>query len=80
MNALAWNCQDLGSPGKIRFLQELIHSKKFNFIFLSETISSYVKMKKLYNKLSFEGFVAVEPQGKSGGIALFWRNVEGVNL
>lgn len=37
-------------------------------------------MEKLCNKLGFEGFIAVEPQGKSGGIALFWKNVDAVNL
>ncbi|XP_074325825.1 uncharacterized protein LOC141663875 [Apium graveolens] len=31
-------------------------------------------MEKMCNKLGFEGLVAVEPQGKSGGIALFWKD------
>lgn len=37
-------------------------------------------MKNLCNKLGFDNFIAVEPQGKSGGIALFWKNVNKVNL
>ncbi|XP_074346984.1 uncharacterized protein LOC141685798 [Apium graveolens] len=80
MNALAWNCQRLGSPGKIQFLQEVTRSEKPSFVFLCETISRYEKMEKICSKLGFEGFVAVEPQLKSGGIALFWKNAEAVNL
>ncbi|KAK1383974.1 hypothetical protein POM88_021709 [Heracleum sosnowskyi] len=80
MNALAWNCQGLGSPGKIQFLQEVTRSEKPSFVFLCEIISSYGKMEKLCHKLGFEGFIVVEPQGKSGGIALFWKNADVVNL
>ncbi|KAK1379690.1 hypothetical protein POM88_026434 [Heracleum sosnowskyi] len=80
MNALAWNCQGLGSPGKIQFLQSVTRSEKPNFVFLSETISSYEKMEKLCHKLGYEGFLAVEPQGRSGGIAMFWKGVDNVNL
>ncbi|KAK1360251.1 hypothetical protein POM88_044725 [Heracleum sosnowskyi] len=80
MNALAWNCQGLGSPGKIQFLQDVTRIEKPNFIFLSETISSYVKMEKLCHNLGYEGLIVVEPQGKSGGIAMLWKNAENVNL
>lgn len=80
MNALAWNCQGLGSPVKIQFLKDVTRTEKPTFIFLSETISSYSKMEELCNKLGFEGFIAVEPQGKSGGIALLWRFEGTVNL
>ncbi|XP_074374206.1 uncharacterized protein LOC141714592 [Apium graveolens] len=80
MNVLAWTCQGLGSPGKIQFLQEVAHNEKPSFVFLCETISHYEKMEKLCSKLGFEGFIVVEPQGKSGGIALLWKNVDAVNL
>lgn len=73
MNALAWNCQGMGSPVKIQFLQDLTRTERPSFIFLSETISSYPNMERLCNKLQFDGFVAVEPQGRSGGVALFWK-------
>lgn len=80
MNALAWNCQGLDSPGKIQFLKDLTRSERPDFIFLSETISIYAKMGKLCSDLGFEGFIAVEPQGKSGGIAMFWSNASNINL
>lgn len=80
MNALAWNCQGMGSPGKIRFLKEVTHMERPSFIFFSETISSYAKMEELCGKLGFEGFIVVEPQGRSGGIAMFWKNADSVKL
>ncbi|XP_074356469.1 uncharacterized protein LOC141696188 [Apium graveolens] len=80
MNALSWNCQGLGSPGKVRFQQDVTPTEKPFFVFLCETISSYSKMESLRNKLRFENFIAVEPQGKSGGIALFRKNADAVSL
>ncbi|XP_074327886.1 uncharacterized protein LOC141665802 [Apium graveolens] len=80
MNALAWNCQGLGAPRKIQFLKDVTRSEKPVFVFLSETISSYSKMEELSSSLGFEGFMAVEPQGRSGGIALFWKNTDSVVL
>ncbi|KAL8111890.1 hypothetical protein AgCh_019553 [Apium graveolens] len=69
-----------GSPGKVQFLKDVTRSEKLMFVFLSETISSYAKMERLCSKLGFEGFIAVEPQGKSGGIAMFWKNADDVDL
>ncbi|XP_074323477.1 uncharacterized protein LOC141660391 [Apium graveolens] len=80
MNALAWNCQGLGSPGKIQFLQIITRSEKLDFVFLCKTISSYEKMDKFCHKLGYEGLIAVEPRGKSGGITMFWKNAEKLNL
>lgn len=37
-------------------------------------------MEELCSKFNFEGFIAVEPQGKSGGIAMFWQDAEKVRL
>lgn len=70
----------MGFPGKIQFLKDVTRSEKPSFIFLSETISSYKKMEELCSKLNFEGFIVVEPQRKSGGIAMFWRDADKVKL
>ncbi|KAK1366627.1 hypothetical protein POM88_042188 [Heracleum sosnowskyi] len=80
MNVLAWNCQGLGSPGKIQFLQEVTRCEKPAFVFLCETVSSYENIEKLCGKLKFDGFIAVDPQRKSGGIALFWKIAGAVNI
>lgn len=70
----------MGSLGKIQFLKEVTRTERPLFVFLSETISSYSKMEEFCSKLDFEGFIVVEPQGKSGGVAMFWKSVEKVKL
>ncbi|XP_074342622.1 uncharacterized protein LOC141680237 [Apium graveolens] len=80
MNSLAWNYQGLGAPGKIQFLQDVTRYEQPKCIFLSETISSRKKMEELCAKLRFEGLITVEPQGRSGGIAMLWKDAIEVNL
>lgn len=58
----------------------MTRTEKPSFIYLSETISSYVKTENLCNTLGFDGFIVAEPQGKSGVVALFWKNTENVKL
>lgn len=70
----------MGSPGKVQFLKEVTGSESTSFLFLCETKSSYSKMENLCSKLGFEDFLAVEPQGRSGGIALFWKFAGSVTL
>lgn len=65
---------------KIRFLKDLTRIERLSFIFLSEIISSYVKMEELCRKLKYEGFLAIEPVGRSGGIATLWKNADYVKL
>ncbi|XP_074352661.1 uncharacterized protein LOC141691806 [Apium graveolens] len=69
-----------GKPGKVQFLKHLTPVEKPSFVFLSETISSYKKMEVLCKKLEFDSFLAVEPQGKNGGIAMFWKTGDKVDL
>ncbi|KAK1381144.1 hypothetical protein POM88_027888 [Heracleum sosnowskyi] len=51
----------MSSPGKVQFLQDVTRSERPTFVFLSETISSYLKMERLCSKLGYDGFIAVEP-------------------
>lgn len=37
-------------------------------------------MERLCSKLGYDGFIVVEPMGKSGGVALFWKNLGDVKL
>lgn len=70
----------LYTPGKIQFLKDVTRVKKPSFVFLCETISSYSKMEDFYIKLCYEGFIDVEPQGKSGGVTMFWKDADNVTL
>lgn len=80
MNVIAWNWQGMRSPGKIQFLKEVTRMEKVSFVFLCVTINNYKKMADLYSSLGFEGFIVVEPQGRTGGNSLFWKNFVSVSL
>lgn len=73
MSCISWNCHGLGNPCTVQFLKELILLKKPKFLFLCETICRKDKLDRLRISLGFEGAFVVDPQGKSGGLALFWR-------
>lgn len=76
MSSISWNCQGLGLPWKIQFLKDLINQVKPTFVFLCETISSRERMNWLRDKLGFEGMIVVDLEGRSGGLALLWRDAE----
>lgn len=62
MITISWNCQGLGLPWKVQFLQDIVRQEKPTCIFLCETISNKTKMEKIRHKLGFEGMVVVEPR------------------
>lgn len=37
-------------------------------------------MEWIRRKIGFEGLFVVEPEGRSGGLALFWRDMNQANL
>lgn len=77
MKILSWNCRGLGNPRAVRALGDLIKSFKPNMLFLIETLSEEVRIKKLCQKFGFENHWAVSCRGRSGGLALCWdRSVQ----
>lgn len=80
MSTVSWNCQGVGLPWKIQFLSDVIRQKKPNFVFLCETLCRKEKMDSVCSKLGYEGVFVVDAQGRSGGLALLWRDVDQVSL
>lgn len=80
MSVLAWNCRGLGKSRTIRFLKEITQNKKPSIIFLCETLAKKQKIEELCRILHFAEYVAVEVQGRSGGLALLWRNKGGCKV
>lgn len=74
MNILSWNCRGLGSSRTVRVLGDLIKVHKPDFLFLSETIFFTKKIKELRIKHGFAQCFSVDRVGRSGGLAIFWRN------
>lgn len=80
MTSISWNCQGLGLPWKIQFLSDFTRQLKPNFVFLCETLSRKDKMEWVRVKLGYDGVLSVEPQGRSGGLAILWKDVDHAKL
>lgn len=80
MSLLSWNCRGLGNPATVRVLVDLVHSKKPEIIFIIETLVGNSKLQPIKNKLGFEGLFVVDNVGRSGGLALFWKEGTEVNI
>jgi hypothetical protein len=57
-----------------------VKEKRPDFLFLIETISSKQCMEWLRVRLGFQGLFVVEPVERSGGLALFWRVAEELEI
>ncbi|XP_059429046.1 uncharacterized protein LOC132162844 [Corylus avellana] len=73
MNLISWNCRGLGNPRAVRDLCQMVKEKRPTLLFLMETKSIKHKLEGVRTKLGFEGLFAVDPIGRSGGVALFWK-------
>lgn len=80
MSSISWNCQGIGLPWKMQFLSDVIRQIKPKFVFLCETLCRKEKMEWVRVKLGYDGIITVDPQGRSGGLAMLWRDVEHVKL
>jgi exonuclease III len=76
MILISWNCRGLGNPRAVRDLCQMVKEKRPDFLFLMETRSNKQRMEGLRVRLGFEGLFVVNSVGKSGGLALFWKEVE----
>ncbi|KAK1381475.1 hypothetical protein POM88_028219 [Heracleum sosnowskyi] len=80
MSVLSWNCRGVGLPWNIQFLTHVIRQKKPTLIFLCETVIRRSKMEWLQRRLGYEGLFVVDPIGRSGGLALLWKEKEQAKL
>ncbi|KAL8090281.1 hypothetical protein AgCh_039666 [Apium graveolens] len=58
----------------------IVKAGYLNNIMFKIIIPSKVKMEKIQRLLNYEGMVVVEAQGRSGGMALLWKEEDKVNL
>lgn len=63
-------------PRNIRFLMDVVRQEKPLFIFLCETIAKQSRMEWVQLKLGYQGMFVVEPFGRSGGLAMLWKEEE----
>ncbi|XP_058741766.1 uncharacterized protein LOC131614157 [Vicia villosa] len=74
MIILSWNCRGLGSLSAISNLRNIAQRHNPDLIFLSETLANARKMETVRVTLKFDSCLAVDVDGRSGGLAVLWRN------
>ncbi|KAG4192917.1 hypothetical protein ERO13_A07G187666v2, partial [Gossypium hirsutum] len=73
MKILSWNCCGVGNPAIVTQLKQLLIANIPNIIFLCETKIHSNGFQQIRNMCRMEGCFAVDSKGKSGGMALLWR-------
>nr|XP_023879274.1 uncharacterized protein LOC111991717 [Quercus suber] len=74
MTTLAWNCRGLGIPQSVQALKDLVRAEDPMLVFVMETKASISQMKKHKNKINQHLQALIVPSdGKSGGLALLWK-------
>ena len=72
MRCLEWNSQGLGNPVAVRELRNVTKQEGPSLLFVMETKISAKRVESLKATLGFAGCYAVDSNGLSGGIGLFW--------
>ncbi|XP_075659107.1 uncharacterized protein LOC142628973 [Castanea sativa] len=78
MSLLAWNCRGLGSSLAVRILTDKVKAKDPTLVILAKTKAGVSRMKGIQRKLKYMQGIIIPSDGRSGGIALIWK--EGIDI
>jgi hypothetical protein len=73
MNLISWNWWGLGNVRVVCDLCQMAREKRSTLLFLTETKRRHYKLEHIRVKLGFDGLFIVYPVGRSGGLALSWK-------
>lgn len=58
----------------------MVRQERPTLLFLCETLCGKYRMEQVRARLGYQGLIVVEAEGRSGGLALLWRETDQVNL
>ncbi|RHN78278.1 putative endonuclease/exonuclease/phosphatase [Medicago truncatula] len=74
MNVISWNCRGLGNVKAVPCIKDLIRVYKSDVVILIETLVESNKISDLCYTIGFDNHFSVDCIGRSGGLAILWRN------
>lgn len=74
MSTISWKYWGLDNPMTVQVLVDLVHSKKFDIIFLIEYLVWTNKLQPIKHKLGFKGLFVVDNVGHNGSLTLLWND------
>ncbi|CAM8951540.1 unnamed protein product [Rhodiola kirilowii] len=74
MKIFCWNCRGLERPRTVRAQRESIRSLSPQVVCLLETKKMAKDLEGLKYRLGFQSVFGVNCRGRSGGIALLWKD------
>nr|XP_023927289.1 uncharacterized protein LOC112038687 [Quercus suber] len=73
MSLTSWNCRGLGNLQTVKALEKVVSNEDPIIVFLMETKSNREWMKMVKEKCNMKHGLIVPREGKSGGLALLWK-------
>ena len=80
MSTISWNCRGLGNPQTVRELRKIVKQEGPALLCVMETKIKGKRVEDLKFSLGFLGCFAIDSDGLSGGIGLFWSKDVDVKL
>ncbi|KAH7867105.1 hypothetical protein Vadar_028870 [Vaccinium darrowii] len=80
MRFMCWNVQGVGRPLTFHQLKEFSRLHSPSPFFLSETKNGVTRMQVVKQALGMDGSLWVDPAGLAGGLAMFWKGTNTVEV
>lgn len=80
MTIIVWNCWGLGSSLAVRTLTDKVRTKDPMLVFLVKMKTRENRMNGIRNKLEYTQRITVPSEGRSGGLAMMWKEGTDVNF